>query len=237
MRRQWQQPDRAAQTVVREGHTGPSGLILRNIAFNRAWGGVVAAARRACVRAWRKQVEAGACTHGFEPLRLTILCGNGRHRSVGAAYLLAGALILREGAAAAEVCLLVVEHPPCDCPDIACPPPLRAISSKDQGRCRSRHHPRYAVDVVADASRRVSRGSGRDPVVAAASGWVHAGQLEPRLDVPAAGALHVEGRLARGSGVSRWGFQGRVQLIDAARPEALNVLASKDCPVGSGRPA
>ncbi len=118
MRRQWQNPDRAAQTLVGQGHAGPAGLFLRNVAFNQAWGGVVAAARRACVRAWRKQVEGGACTNGFEPLRLTILRGNGRHRSVGAAYLLAGALILREGAAAAEVHLL--ECPPCGCPDLAC---------------------------------------------------------------------------------------------------------------------
>ena len=121
MRRQWQNPDRAAQTVVAQGHAGPSGLFLRNIAFNQAWGGVVAAARRACVRAWREQVEGGACTNGFEPLRLTILCGNGRHRSVAAAYLLAAALIMCEGAAAADVHLLELEQPRCECPDIRCP--------------------------------------------------------------------------------------------------------------------
>ncbi len=121
MRRQWQNPDRAAQTLVGEGHAGPAGLFLRNVAFNQAWGGVVAAARRACVRAWRKQVEGGACTNGFEPVRLTIFCGNGRHRSVAAAYLLGAVLVACEGAAEAEVHLREFENPPCDCPDITCP--------------------------------------------------------------------------------------------------------------------
>ncbi len=118
MRLDWECPDPATDRVVGQGHTGQSGLILRNIAFNRYWGGVVAAARRACNCAWWNQLRGGARVHGLEPLRLTIICGNGRHRSVGAAYLLAAGLVEMEGAAGAEVHLL--ECPPCACPSPWC---------------------------------------------------------------------------------------------------------------------
>ncbi len=100
---------------MREGHTGQTGIILRSIAYNQAWGAVVAAARRACNRAWWSQIRDGALQRdGFTPLRLTLVCENGRHRSVGAAYLLAAALWEVEGAAAAEVRLY--ECTPCSCP-------------------------------------------------------------------------------------------------------------------------
>ncbi len=113
MRKRWQKPDSAAGKAVREGHTGQNGVILRAIAFHQAWGSVVAAARRACNRAWWQQLSDGA-QHGFEPIRLTIICQSGRHRSVAAAYLLAAALEQEEGAVGAEVSTPACK--PCGCP-------------------------------------------------------------------------------------------------------------------------
>ena len=116
MREEWCTADRAARACIEQGHTGQSGVILRGIAFHECWGAVVAAARRACNRAWWRQImKRGALEHGFDELRLTLICSNGLHRSVAAAYLLAAALEQVEGAAAAEVWVHDCAKP-CGCP-------------------------------------------------------------------------------------------------------------------------
>ncbi len=73
----------------------------------------MAAARRACNRAWWRQLKEAGGFH--QPLVLTLLCNNGRHRSVAAAVLLADALREVEGAAAAKV-ELAVGMLTCGCP-------------------------------------------------------------------------------------------------------------------------
>ncbi len=113
MRREWRIPDKAAAQCMSEGHSGETGVLMRSVAFHQCWGGVVAAARRACNRAWWRQLNEAGVFH--QPLVLTFLCHNGRHLSVAAAVLLADALREVEGAAAAEV-ELAVGMLTCGCP-------------------------------------------------------------------------------------------------------------------------
>ncbi len=114
MRREWRTPDRAAVECMAEGHAGQTGVLLRSIAFHRCWAGVVAAARRACNRAWWEQIRGGALENGFQPLKLTFLCSNGAHRSMAAAVLLTEALKRVEGAAAVKVYMRDCWY--CQCP-------------------------------------------------------------------------------------------------------------------------
>ena len=74
----------------------------------------MAAARRACHRAWWEQIKGGALENGFQPLKLTFLCSNGAHRSMAAAVLLAEAFKRVEGAAAVEVYMRDCWY--CQCP-------------------------------------------------------------------------------------------------------------------------
>ncbi len=125
----WRQPPADAVAGGRAGHTGGYGPILRSVALHDRWQQVCRAARKAILRQWLRWEASGQGRGPPPEVRICVSCHSGRHRSVAAAYLLAGlAEAMRPRCEARVQCL---QCHPCGCPNDC---PLLASTAEEVAR-------------------------------------------------------------------------------------------------------
>ena len=115
LRQLWKRPPRDALHGKEMGHSGTYGPIARSVAFHNEWPACVRACRRAILHEWGRAERRRGSGQSMPTLRIALICKAGKHRSVGAAYLLANTMASLHPAATTMV--VQQSSVPCGCPE------------------------------------------------------------------------------------------------------------------------